>query len=60
VKARGKAAIALGGHLQVLFGVGGRRWWERPDWQRDYINDAWIEVPDRYKPDRRETDEDYW
>jgi hypothetical protein len=60
VKARGRAAIALGGHLQVLFGVGGRRWWERPDWQRDYINETWIEVPDRYKPDPRETDEDYW
>jgi hypothetical protein len=60
VKRRGAAAISLGGHLQVLFGVSGRRWRERPEWRRDYMNDAWIDMPARYRPDPAETDSDYW
>jgi hypothetical protein len=60
LKRQGRIAIALGGHLQVLFGVSGRRWRDRPDWRRDYFNDAWIELPERYRPDPGESDEDYW
>jgi hypothetical protein len=48
-KKLGKAGISLGGHLQVLFGVLGKRWRAREDF-RAYINDAWIDMPARYRP----------
>jgi hypothetical protein len=52
-KAMGKAAISLGGHLQVLFGVAGRRWREeQPEWRDHYFNDAWINPPEDYRPTR--------
>lgn len=60
IKARGKVAISLGGHLQVVFGVLGERWRHDPDWQRRYFNEAWIDMPARYRPDPSETDENYW
>ena len=60
VKRRGGTAISLGGHLQVLFGVHGRRWLKRPEWRDTYINDAWVGLPDRYRPDPALTGEDYW
>jgi hypothetical protein len=60
VKRRDGVAIALGGHLQVLFGVSGRRWRERVEWQREYFNAAWIELPVRYRPEAGETYADYW
>lgn len=60
VKAQGRVAISLGGHLQVLFGVLGRRWRELPQWRRDYVTDAWIDMPELYRPDQAETDADYW
>jgi hypothetical protein len=60
VKDQGRVGVSLGGHLQVLFGVTGRRWNERPEWRRRYLNDAWIELPERYRPDPAETDENYW
>ena len=60
IKEQGRVGFSLGGHLQVLFGVSGRRWRERPEWRRNYLNEAWIEVPERYRPDPTETDEDYW
>ncbi len=60
VKARGRVGISLGGHLQALFGVLGERWRKREEWQRSYINDAWIDMPARYRPDSSLTDEDYW
>ena len=50
IKGMNRAAIALGGALQVLFGVGGRRWWSRPDWQQRYVTPAWISVPPRLVP----------
>jgi len=49
-KSRGKVAIALGGHLQVLFGVLGERWRRSETWRRDYINPAWIDPPPEYRP----------
>jgi hypothetical protein len=59
-KRLGKVGISLGGHLQIVFGVHGERWLQRPDWRRDYFNDAWIRVPERYRPDMRFTAGDYW
>jgi hypothetical protein len=49
-KQLGKIAIHLGGHMQVLFGVLGKRWRGRRDWQERYFNEWWIEMPDRYRP----------
>jgi hypothetical protein len=60
VKRGGGIAIALGGHLQVLFGVSGQRWRESEEWRREYFNDAWIEMPARYRPEAGETYADYW
>jgi hypothetical protein len=60
VKDESRIGVSLGGHLQVLFGVSGRRWNERAEWRRSYINETWIEVPERYRPDPAETDENYW
>jgi hypothetical protein len=51
VKKFGKIAVSLGGDLQVLFGVKGKRWRSKPRWQRDYFNKWWVDTPARYKPD---------
>jgi hypothetical protein len=50
VKRMGRTAISLGGHLQVLFGVMGRRWRDRKNWNQNYFNDAWIPMPGHYRP----------
>ena len=50
IKRMGRVAISLGGHLQVLFGVIGRRWRDRADWKRDYFNNAWVQMPAHYRP----------
>lgn len=50
IKGMDRAAMALGGTLQVLFGVGGRRWWNWPDWQVQYFTPAWISVPPALVP----------
>ncbi|MEA2435531.1 MAG: hypothetical protein QOF65_87 [Thermoleophilaceae bacterium] len=60
VRSRGRVALSLGGALQVLFGVFGSRWAGRPDWRERYFTDAWVPVPEKYRPDMSETDEDYW
>ncbi len=49
-KRLGKVGIALGGHLQVLFGVLGKRWRECAVWRERYVNDWWIDMPARYRP----------
>ena len=59
-KSRGKVGISLGGHLQILFGVLGGRWRSKESWRRRYFNDAWIDMPQRYVPNRGETIETYW
>lgn len=43
VKQRGRAALALGGALQVLFGVAGQRWREDPHWVDTYFTPAWLD-----------------
>jgi hypothetical protein len=60
IKDQGRIAISLGGHLQVLFGVLGARWRDKRSWQERYFNDAWVDVPERYRPDYAETGENYW
>ena len=52
VKKMGKVAIDLGGCLQIIFGVIGGRWRNLPDWQRNYFNEWWVDLPERYKPNR--------
>ena len=54
IKSMGKIAIDLGGHLQFVFGVLGKRWRDSEDGKRNYYNDFWIDMPARYKP--KETD----
>ena len=49
-KQMGKVAIDMGGDLQLLFGVIGNRWRNRPEWHQKYFNAAWIDMPDRYQP----------
>jgi hypothetical protein len=46
----GRTAIHFGGKIQVLFGVIGARWRERPRWRDRIFNDAWIDMPERYRP----------
>jgi hypothetical protein len=60
IKKRGRVAISLGGHLQVLFGVLGERWRDKRSWAERYFNDAWIGMPERYVPDHVERGENYW
>ncbi len=62
IKSMDRAAIALGGALQVLFGVGGRRWWNWPEWQQKYFTPAWISVPPELVPQGAERLEGgaYW
>jgi hypothetical protein len=52
VKEMGKVGLSLGGHLQVLFGVQGRRWRDDPAWQRSYWNDSWVDMPTDTYPRR--------
>jgi hypothetical protein len=49
-KQLGKIGISLGGHLQILTGVIGKRWRDRAGWKERYFNDAWIDMPERYRP----------
>ena len=53
LKNQGKVAISLGGHLQVLFGIGGGRWSKDEFWTTNYINEHWIEMPKKYHPENK-------
>jgi hypothetical protein len=44
----GKVGLSLGGHLQVVFGVLGKRWRAREDWRERYVNEWWIDMPRQY------------
>lgn len=50
VKKTGRVAISLGGHLQVLFGVQGKRWLDNDQWQKSYVTAGWIPTPEWAKP----------
>ena len=53
LKNQGKIGISLGGHLQVLFGIGGGRWSKDEFWTTNYINHHWIEMPKKYHPENK-------
>ncbi len=66
VKDKGKKAIHLGGVLQLLFGIKGKRW-ETPDYNesfnyRSLMNDYWTKPDIGEKPQNAENVEDgcYW
>lgn len=50
VKSLGRVGLSLGGHLQVLFGVQGKRWLDDAAWQEAYVNDAWTQMPPEFIP----------
>jgi hypothetical protein len=54
VKNIGKIGIDLGGHLQIIFGVFGKRWKEVKEWNELYFNEHWTDLPSKYRP--KETD----
>ena len=64
IKNMGKIAIDLGGHLQIVFGVVGKRWRDWNDMRENYFNDYWIDMPVQYKPTEDEIrdmpDAGYW
>jgi hypothetical protein len=63
IKSKGKIAISLGGHLQVLFGVKGARWENDDYWKKNYFNDSWIHMPEKYFPENKDQLADngsYW
>lgn len=54
VKRQGKKAVHLGGSLQLLFGIKGKRW-EDPNYNKNYnyselMNEYWIRPDERFKP----------
>lgn len=72
VKRNGKKAVHLGGALQLLFGIKGKRW-EDPNYgvkewgipvgsYSDLMNDYWVRPGDQYKPKNSEDVEGacYW
>lgn len=54
VKSMGKVSIDLGGHLQVIFGVLGKRYRNLESWKKRFINAWWVDMPEKYRP--KETD----
>jgi hypothetical protein len=38
----GRKAVHLGGTTQILFGIRGKRWDERPEYSVRFYNDAWV------------------
>jgi hypothetical protein len=59
VKRLGKVGIMLGGHLQVIFGVKGKRWKDRPKWRDVYFNEWWIDMPAEYLPQSQDNAGEY-
>lgn len=60
IKSMGKQAIYIGGALQILFGIKGKRWDASPEIRRLY-NETWI-YPSEEKPRRASVLDDscYW
>ena len=62
VKRRGKQAVHLGGAMQLLFGIRGKRWDRRPEFQQ-FFNEAWVWPDAADRPPRAQEMEgggDYW
>ncbi len=49
VKQMGKKAVHLGGATQLLFGIKGKRWEERPFFQ-SLFNEFWVKADEKEKP----------
>lgn len=64
LKEDGKQAIHLGGAVQVLFGIRGRRWdeAEKYEYVRRFYNEAWVYPGENERPKRLKEVEDgcYW
>jgi len=52
VKRLGKIGFDLGGHLQLIFGVYGKRWlsWDDGGWFARYATEHWLRTPPEYRP----------
>ena len=61
VKRAGKIGVHMGGDLQMLFGIRGKRWDDRERAKRWY-NDAWVRPGEEYKVNGFDSVEDgcYW
>lgn len=61
VKEAGKIGVHMGGDLQMLFGIRGKRWDDREKAKR-WFNDAWVRPGNEYKPKGFDVVEDgcYW
>ncbi len=61
VKRSGRQAIHLGGATQILFGIRGRRWEERPFFAQ-MMNDAWVHPLPEERPENYQKVENgcYW
>ena len=61
IKDAGKIGVHMGGDLQMLFGIRGKRWDEREKAKRWY-NDAWVRPGEEYKVNGFDSVEDgcYW
>jgi len=63
IKSLGKVGISLGGHLQVIFGISGKRWENDPHYQQNFLNENWIKMPLIYHPENKDSLTDsgaYW
>lgn len=64
LKESGKQAIHLGGAVQIIFGIKGKRWEEEEKFQyvRDWFNDAWVNPSEKDTPRRAKEVEGglYW
>lgn len=61
IKSIGKQAIYMGGCLQLMFGIIGKRW-EQKDYVQKYINEYWVRPASNEQPANRNTVEGgcYW
>jgi len=50
MKRLGKVAIDLGGALQFMFGVSGKRWQNWEDLKQNIFNEHWTRLPAKYRP----------
>jgi hypothetical protein len=50
MKGLGKVAIDLGGALQFMFGVSGKRWQNWDDLKQNIFNEHWTHLPAKYRP----------
>ena len=53
VKSLGKSAVHMGGALQLLFGIRGKRWDAAGDWvEQGLFNEHWVRPSDEETPQK--------